>query len=143
MPQTLSRARPFWLKSIRVSFSCKSRHLWVQHLVPKAVTSHVFTPLCSSTSHLFTSCFCLVYWSTLKIANDLPIFASYYASYYAFVIVSLTWLAYFLSRDYLFHINSLGFLFIFCFSLAKGKRLFVCMSAIQKNIFLTRLERLI
>ena len=37
------------------------------------------------------------YWSTLKIANDLPIFASYYA----FVIVSLTWLAYFLSRDYL------------------------------------------
>ena len=31
------------------------------------------------------------------IANDLPIFASYYA----FVIVSLSWLAYFLSRDYL------------------------------------------
>ena len=45
----------------------------------------------------FTLCFCLVYWSTLKIANDLPIFASYYA----FVIVSLTWLSYFLSHDYL------------------------------------------
>ena len=39
----------------------------------------------------------LVYWSTLKITNDLSIFASYYA----FVIVSLTWLAYFLSHDYL------------------------------------------
>ena len=35
--------------------------------------------LCSSTSHLFTSCLRLVYWSTLKIANDLPIFAFYYA----------------------------------------------------------------
>ena len=43
----------------------------------------------------------LVYWSTLEIANDLPIFASYYA----FVTVSLTWLAYFLSRDYLSYIN--------------------------------------
>ena len=32
-----------------------------------------------------------------EIANDLPIFASYYA----FVIFSLTWLAYFLPRDYL------------------------------------------
>ena len=52
--------------------------------------------LCSSTSHLFISRLRLVYWSTLKIANDLPIFASYYA----FVIVSHTWLAYFLSRDY-------------------------------------------
>ena len=53
--------------------------------------------LCSSTSHLFISGLRLVFWSTLKIANDLPIFASYYA----FVIVSVTWLAYFLSRDYL------------------------------------------
>ena len=35
--------------------------------------------LCSSTSHLFISRLCLVYWSTLKIANDLPIFVSYYA----------------------------------------------------------------
>ena len=42
--------------------------------------------------------------------------------YYAFVIVSLTWLAYFLSHDYLSYINSLGFLFIFCFSLTKGQR---------------------
>ena len=64
--------------------------------------------LCSSTSHLFTSRLRLAYWSTLKIANDLPIFASYYA----FGIVSLTWLAYFLSHDYLSYINSLGFLFI-------------------------------
>ena len=43
---------------------------------------------------------------------------------YAFVIVSFTWLAYFLPHDYLFqYINSLGFLFIFCFSLTKGQRL--------------------
>ena len=32
--------------------------------------------------------------------------------YHAFVIVSLTWLAYFPSHDYLSYINSLGFLFI-------------------------------
>ena len=32
-----------------------------------------------STSHLFTSRLSLVYLLTLKIANDLPIFASYYA----------------------------------------------------------------
>ena len=73
---------------------------------------------CSSTSHLFTSRLRLVDWSTLKIVNNLPIFASYYA----FVIVSLTWLSYFLSRDYLAYINSPGFLFIFCFSLTKGLR---------------------
>ena len=42
------------------------------------------------------------------ISNDL--------SYYAFVIVSLTWLSYFLSRDYLSDINSLSFLLIFGFS---------------------------
>ena len=48
---------------------------------------------CSSTSQLFISRFRLVYWPTMKIANDLRIFASYYA----FFIVSLTWLAYFLS----------------------------------------------
>ena len=41
--------------------------------------------------------------------------------YYAFVIVSLTWLAYFMSHDYLSYINSLGFLFIFYFSLTKGQ----------------------
>ena len=35
----------------------------------------------------------------LRLANDLPIFASYYA----FVIISLTWLATFLSRDYLLY----------------------------------------
>ena len=35
--------------------------------------------------------------------------------YYAFVIVSLTWLAYFLSHDYLSYINSLGFLIYFLF----------------------------
>ena len=81
----------------------------------KALTSHHCS--CSSTSHLFISRLRLAYWSTLKIANDLPIFASYYA----FVIVSLTWLAYFLSRDYLSYINSLGSLFIFRFSLTKGQ----------------------
>ena len=73
--------------------------------------------LCSSTSHLFISHLHLVYWSTLKIANDLPIFASYYV----FVIVFLTWLAYVRSHDYLSYINSLVFLFIFCFSLTKGQ----------------------
>ena len=45
-----------------------------------------FAPLGHRT-HLFILHLRLVYWSTLKIANDLPIFASYYA----FVIVSLTW----------------------------------------------------
>ena len=74
--------------------------------------------LCSSTSHLFTSRLRLVYWSTLKIANDLPIFASCYA----FVIVSLTWLAYFLSHDYFSYINSLRFFLNLCFSLTKGLR---------------------
>ena len=47
---------------------------------------------------LFISRLRLVYWSTLKIANDLPIFASYYA-----FVISLTWLAHFLSRDYLLY----------------------------------------
>ena len=46
---------------------------------------------------------------------------STFAPYYAFVIVSLAWLAYFLSHDYLSYKNSLGFLFIFCFSLTKGQ----------------------
>ena len=35
--------------------------------------------------------------------------------YYAFVIVSLTWLAYFQSHDYLSYINSLGFFIYFPF----------------------------
>ena len=40
----------------------------------------------------------------------------------AFVIVSLTWLAYFLSRDYLSFLNSLGFLIFFSFFLSdEGK----------------------
>ena len=43
--------------------------------------------------------------------------------YYAFVIVSPIWLAYFLSHDYLSYINSFGFLFTFCFSLTKGPML--------------------
>ena len=72
--------------------------------------------LCSSTSHLFISRLRLVYWSTLKIANDLPIFASFYA----FVIVSLTWLAYFLSHDYLSYINSLGLFIYFLFLSDEG-----------------------
>ena len=84
----------------KISPSCNQSNYWVK----KAATSHLFTP-CSSTSHLFTSHLRLVYWSTLKITNDLPIVAYYYA----FVIVSLTWLAYFLSHDYFSYINSLSF----------------------------------
>ena len=61
----------------------------------------------------------LVYWSTLKIANDLPIFASYYT----FVIVSLTWSTYFLSHDYLSYINSLGFFLYFLFLSDEGPML--------------------
>ena len=55
--------------------------------------------LCSSTSHLFISRLRLVYRSTLKIANILPSFASYYALlciYYCFShlfgLFSVTWL---------------------------------------------------
>ena len=81
--------------------------------------------LCSSTSYLFTSRLRLVCWLILKLENDLPIFESYYASYYAFVIDYLTWLAYFHSRDYLsvsWLSLSLVFLFISCFSMTKGQR---------------------
>ena len=66
---------------------------------------------CSSTSHLFILRLRLFYWSTLKIANNSPILASSYA----FLIVYLTWLAYFLSRDYLSFIYSLGSFFLFLF----------------------------
>ena len=85
--------------------------VFVQHLRTKAVTSHLFTTLfiCSSTSHLFTSR--LVYWSTLKIANDLFLYLIMH--YYAFVIVSLTWLAYFLSHDYLSYKFTLFFYIYF------------------------------
>ena len=62
----------------------------------RCLVSPFHSIVCSSTSHLFISRLRLVHWSTLKIANDLPIFASYYA----FVIVShlirllsLTWLS--------------------------------------------------
>ena len=63
-------------------------------------------------SHLFILRLSLVYWSTLKIANDLAIFASYYA----FVIVSLTWLAYFLPRDYLSYKFTRFFIYFLFFS---------------------------
>ena len=75
--------------------------------------------LCSSTSHLFISHLYFVYWSTLKIANDLPIFASYYV----FVIVFLTWLAYVRSHDYLSYINSLVFFIYFLFLSDEGPML--------------------
>ena len=52
-----------------------------------------------------------VYWPTLKIANDPPIFAFYYA----FVTVSLIWLSYYLSHDYLSYINSHVFFIYFPF----------------------------
>ena len=58
---------------------------------------------------------------TISIRNTYMHMYMYNASYYAFVIISLTCLAYFLSRDYLSYINSLGSLFIFCFSLTKGQ----------------------
>ena len=96
--------------------------VFAQHVQTKVLTSHLFSPLfmftSSSTSHLFTLCLHLAYWPTLKIANNLPIFVSYYV----FVIVSLTWLAYFLSHGYFPYINLPGFVFIFCFSLTRGQR---------------------
>ena len=86
------------------------RHEMISHLFP------FLTSISKLALRLSISRLRLVYWSILKIANDLPIFASY-----AFVIVSFTWLAYFLSHDYLSYINSLLFLFIFYFSLTKGQ----------------------
>ena len=56
--------------------------------------------------------------STLKIANDLPIFTSYYE----FVIVSPSWLAYFLSHDYLSY-NFTGFFIYFLFLSDEGPML--------------------
>ena len=56
----------------------------------------------------------------IDFKNSKPIFAFYYA-YYAFV-VSLTWLAYFLSHDNLSHKFTRFFKFIFCLSLTKGQR---------------------
>ena len=53
---------------------------------------------------------------------EIPVKSSVSYLNYAFVIVSLTWLAYFMSHDYLSYIISLGFLFIFGFSLTKGQR---------------------
>ena len=62
------------------------------------------------------------FMSTLKIANDLPIFVSI-MHYYAFVIVSLTWLAYFLSHDYLFYIIHSDFFIYFLFLSDEGPTL--------------------
>ena len=67
--------------------------------------------LCSSTSHLFTSRLRLVYWSTLKIANDLSIFASYCALLcfsHLIGLLSVTWL----SLLYKFTRFSIYFLFL-------------------------------
>ena len=72
------------------------------------------------TSHLFTSRIRLVYWWTWKISNILPTFASYY---YSFVIVSLVWLAYFLSHDYFSYINSHVLKIYFMFLSDKGPTL--------------------
>ena len=51
---------------------------------------------CSSTSHLFTSRLRLVYWSTLKIANDLTYFCILLCIYNYFPhligLFSVTWL---------------------------------------------------
>ena len=54
-----------------------------------------------------------------RVTGPLPIFASYYA----FVIVSLTWLADVLSHDYLSYINSLGFFLYFLFLSDEGPML--------------------
>ena len=90
--------------------------VFVQQGRTKAVTSHLFTPLFMfihlprlySASHLR-----IVYWSQMTYLFLHLIIVHHYA----FVIVSLIWLAYFLSHDYFSYINSLGFLFIFGFSL--------------------------
>ena len=87
------------------------RHEMVSHLFP-FLTS--ISKLALRFSHLH-----LVYWSTLKIANDLPIFASYYV----FVIVFLTWLAYVRSHDYFSYINSLVFFIYFLFLSDEGPML--------------------
>ena len=52
--------------------------VFVQHVQKTAATSHLFTPLFMFTpppTYWFTSRLRLVYWSTLKIENDLPNFA--------------------------------------------------------------------
>ena len=72
-PHGLNELSFIWSFSFIVS-------VFVQQGRTKALTSHLSLHcLCSSTSHSFISRLRLVYWSTLKIANDLPIFASYYA----------------------------------------------------------------
>ena len=68
---------------------------------------------CSSTSHSFILRLSLVYWSTLKITNDFPIFASYLQICYCFShllgLLSVTWI------DYLSSINSLDCFIYFLF----------------------------
>ena len=69
----------------------------------KAVTSHlIFTPL-----FMFIHLPLIHFAPPLRLLIDLFLHLIMH-----FVIVSLTWLAYFLSHDYLSCINSLGFLFI-------------------------------
>ena len=81
--------------------------VFVQHGRTKAVTQ------------LFTSLFMFIH---LPLNHFVPPPCLHLIMhYYAFVITSLTRLAYFLSHDYLsyMYINSLGFLFIFCLILCR------------------------
>ena len=73
--------------------------------------------LCSSISHLFISRLRLVYWSTLKIANDFSIFAFIM---HLLLFLSPDWLTFCHVIISLIWIHSV-LLFIFCFSLTKGQ----------------------
>ena len=79
--------------------------LWLSCLIP------AFVSIC-------VLCMCLVYWSTLKIENDLQYLLLHLLVHYLCIIliVSFTWLAYFMSHDYFSSINALCF-DLFCFSL--------------------------
>ena len=105
-------ARRYFLNTLplylAISWSTGAHHIRWLLLNPLYLTSN-------SCKRGFTSRLRLVYWSTLKTANDLPIFASYLHCYCFSRLIGLlpvTWLS---------HIDSLGFLYILCFSLTKGQ----------------------
>ena len=79
--------------------------------------------LCSSISHLFTSRLRLVYYSTLKIANDYLFLHPIMNALLSIFIVSLTWLAYFWSQDYLSYTHWLGFFIYSLFLSNEGSTL--------------------
>ena len=144
MPQTLSRARPFWLKSTRVSFPCKSRHLWVQHVVTKAATSHLFTPLFMFI-YLPLIHFVLLPRLLIDFKN------SKWLTYFCILLCILLCICYCFPHPIgLFFVTWLSLSykftrFFYLFSVSLWRRVNACSCAcLQKNIFfLTRLERLI